>query len=119
MFEVDEKGDVRVREEEEKEEGVRYEALSRFEARNSGGKAHAIEVFPFHCSSTGQGHDYLVFTDDEAGHVSILEWRDEWSELREVAVVQLGVDAPVEGERKGQVLEEERGTGASHAVWLS
>lgn len=126
VFEVDEKGDVRVKEEEEEREGVSYGALSRFEARNSGGKAHAIEVFPFHPSSpssssdsTGQGHDYLVFTDDEAGHVSILEWRDEWSELREVAVCRLGVDAPAEGEEKGEVLEGERGTGASHAVWLS
>ncbi|BGP28363.1 hypothetical protein JCM10296v2_000095 [Rhodotorula toruloides] len=125
VFEVDEKGDVRVEGEKEEKEGVKYEALSRFEARNSGGKAHAIEVFPFHPSSpssssaSGEGHDYLVFTDDEAGHVSILEWRDEWSEMREVAVVQLGVDAPEEGEGKGEVLEEERGTGASHAVWLS
>ncbi|BGP21220.1 muconate cycloisomerase [Rhodotorula toruloides] len=122
VWEIDEWGDVRGHEEKEpveEKDGARYDALSRFEARNSGGKAHAIEVFPFHPSSAGQGHDYLVFTDDEAGHVSILEWRDEWCELREVAVVRLGEDAPEEGEGKGEVVEEERGTGASHAVWLS
>ncbi|GAA6007515.1 lactonase family protein [Rhodotorula paludigena] len=121
---------------EEEEEG--YGAVSRFETRNSGGKANAIEVFPFwpttSSSSTAaaaaaadvagarpgpEGRDWIVLTDDEAGFVSVLEWRDAWGELREVASVQLGVDAPVEGEGAGEVSDEEKGTGASHAVWLS
>lgn len=116
------------------EEG--YGAVSRFETRNSGGKANAIEVFPFwpttSSSSTAsaaadvagarsgpEGRDWIVLTDDEAGFVSVLEWRDAWGELREVASVQLGVDAPVEGGGAGEVSDEEKGTGASHAVWLS
>lgn len=120
-------------------------AVSRFETQTSGGKANAIEVFPAEFwSSAGKtavggtaqqaeektvpvdgappgpdGRDYLVLTDDELGYVSILEWRDDWGELREVAVVQLGVDKPLEGEGSGEILGEEEGTGASHAVWLS
>lgn len=118
MFSLDESGDVRHGDADA--DGVRYDALSRFEARNSGGKAHAIEVFPFWPSvEAARGRDFLVFTDDEEGHVSILEWRDEWSALREVAVVRLGEDAPEEGEGQGEVLDEEKDTGASHAVWLS
>ncbi|KPV77978.1 uncharacterized protein RHOBADRAFT_50502 [Rhodotorula graminis WP1] len=97
-----------------------YGARSRFETRNSGGKANAIEVFPFGGgSASGEGHDWVVLTDDEQGFVSVLEWRDEWDELREVASVRLGVDAPREGDGAGEVDEDERGTGASHAVWLS
>lgn len=118
VFDLAGDGAVREREEEGGEEG--YGARSRFETRNSGGKANAIEAFPFAASDEARrGHDWVVLTDDEEGYVSVLEWRDEWDELREVASVRLGVDAPVEGEGKGEVSEEEKGTGASHAVWLS
>lgn len=112
-----------------------YGAQSRYETQTSGGKANAIEVFPkdfwpsedvaVAVAADGaarpgpQGRDYIVLTDDELGYVSILEWRDEWDQLREVAAVQLGVDAPVEGEERGQIVEGEAATGASHAVWLS
>ncbi|GAA6047554.1 hypothetical protein JCM3770_005805 [Rhodotorula araucariae] len=96
-----------------------YGARSRFETRNSGGKANAVDVFPFFPPAAEAGRDWIVLTDDEEGFVSVLEWRDEWDELREVASVQLGVDAPAEGEGQGEVSEEEKGTGASHAVWLS
>ncbi|BGP36256.1 hypothetical protein JCM10449v2_000154 [Rhodotorula kratochvilovae] len=106
-----------VAEREGAEEG--YGARSRFQTRNSGGKANAVEVFPFFPAGGERGRDWIVLTDDEEGFVSVLEWRDEWDELREVASVQLGVDAPEEGEGKGEVSEEEKGTGASHAVWLS
>ncbi|GAA5836104.1 hypothetical protein JCM11251_007370 [Rhodosporidiobolus azoricus] len=116
---------------EEKGEEEGYGALSRYETRNSGGKANAIEVFPFWPSASSSsstspatdgdagpgplGRDYIVLTDDEQGYVSILEWRDSWGELREIAAVQLGVDMA-----EGDVVEkEEEGTGASHAVWLS
>ncbi|GAA5924476.1 hypothetical protein JCM1841_004596 [Sporobolomyces salmonicolor] len=87
-----------------------YGALSRFETPTSGGKANAIEVFPFQ-EAAADGHDYIILTDDEQGWVWVLEWRDEWSELREVAGVQLG--------RQDGAEEDERETGASHAVWLS
>jgi carboxy-cis,cis-muconate cyclase len=99
--------------------------LSRFETRNSGGKANAVEVFPFWPSSSSEevagaapgpeGRDWIVLTDDEQGFVSVLEWRDAWGELREIASVQLGVDT-AEGD---EVEKDEEGTGASHAVWLS
>ncbi|GAA6040988.1 hypothetical protein JCM8097_000526 [Rhodosporidiobolus ruineniae] len=114
--------DGTVVEREGHEEG--YGALSRFETRNSGGKANAIEVFPFWPAVEGEvagakpgpeGRDWIVLTDDEQGYVSVLEWRDEWNKLREVASVRIGVDTA-----EGDVVEkEEEGTGASHAVWLS
>lgn len=112
--------------ENEKEEKG-YGALSRFETRNSGGKANAVEVFPFWPANGSEGlevagakpgpdgRDWIVLTDDEQGFVSVLEWRDSWGELREVASVQLGVDV----EEGGEVEKDEEGTGASHAVWLS
>ncbi|GAA5858363.1 hypothetical protein JCM8547_004665 [Rhodosporidiobolus lusitaniae] len=123
-------GDGTVVPNQNEEEG--YGARSRFETRNSGGKANAIEVFPFWPSPEAQpvegkekkvagalpgpmGRDWIVLTDDEQGYVSVLEWRDEWNELREVAWVRLGVDA----EEGGVVEKDEEGTGASHAVWLS
>lgn len=83
-------------------------ALYRYETKTSGGKANAIEVFPFGSTSD---RDWIVLTDDEEGWVSILEWRDEWTELREIACVQLGRQAGAE--------KDEENTGASHAVWLS
>ncbi|MBZ6370585.1 MAG: hypothetical protein LBE44_01415 [Microbacterium hominis] len=134
-FALESDGSVR---EEKDGEGLPegYGAQSRYETQTSGGKANAIEVFPKQfwpsegtpaAASTladgarpgPQGRDYIVLTDDELGYVSILEWRDEWNQLREVAAVQLGVDAPVEGEERGQIVEGEAATGASHAVWLS
>ncbi|GAA5846851.1 hypothetical protein JCM9279_004466 [Rhodotorula babjevae] len=124
VFDLAGDGSVREREREGAALERGYGARSRFETRNSGGKANAIEVFPFHRgvgagSSAAEGRDWVVLTDDEEGFVSVLEWRDEWDELREVASVRLGVDAPLEGEGAGEVDEDERGTGASHAVWLS
>lgn len=133
-FALESDGSVR---EEKDGEGLPegYGAQSRYETQTSGGKANAIEVFPkdfwpsedvaVAVAADGaarpgpQGRDYIVLTDDELGYVSILEWRDEWDQLREVAAVQLGVDAPVEGEERGQIVEGEAATGASHAVWLS
>ncbi|GAA5981540.1 hypothetical protein JCM10908_004146 [Rhodotorula pacifica] len=132
--------DGSVREKQGSQKG--YGAQSRYETQTSGGKANAIEVFPAEFWPTSaseavgtdttttetmidgagpgpQGRDYLVLTDDELGYVSILEWRDEWNQLREVASVQLGVDKPVAGEGRGEIVEGEAATGASHAVWLS
>lgn len=136
-FALESDGSVR-EEKTEGEEGLPegYGAQSRYETQTSGGKANAIEVFPKEfwpsedvaggaTTAEGaarpgpQGRDYVVLTDDELGYVTILEWRDEWNQLREVAAVQLGVDAPVEGEERGQIVEGEAATGASHAVWLS
>ncbi|GAA5923554.1 lactonase family protein [Sporobolomyces koalae] len=88
-----------------------YGALHRFETATSGGKANAIEVFPFSSAEQREGRDWLVLTDDEEGWVSILEWNDPACQLTEIARVQLG--------RQEGAVEEEAGTGASHAVWLS
>ncbi|GAA6064670.1 hypothetical protein JCM10212_001786 [Sporobolomyces blumeae] len=89
-----------------------YGAMSRFETATSGGKANAIEVFPFGSGEErSRGHDWIVLTDDEQGWVSILEWTDDAGELSEVAKVQLGRQAGAD--------DDERETGASHAVWLS
>lgn len=85
-----------------------YGALHRYETKTSGGKANAIEVFPFRSTP---GRDWIVLTDDEEGWVTILEWRDEWMELREIACAQLG--------RQEGAEKDEEVTGASHAVWLS
>ncbi|GAA6018656.1 hypothetical protein JCM10207_008997 [Rhodosporidiobolus poonsookiae] len=118
--------DGAVVENEQEDEG--YGALSRFETRNSGGKANAIEVFPFWPAAASgsatvvagakpgpDGRDWVVLTDDEQGFVDILEWQDAWGELRSIAHVQLGVAT----EEDGIVEKDEEGTGASHAVWLS
>lgn len=92
--------------------------LTRYETKTSGGKANAIEAFPFHppssaSSASGAGgkegqlrKDWIVLTDDEDGWVWILEW--DGKELEEVAGVRLGQEGG-----------EEKGVGASHAVWLS
>jgi carboxy-cis,cis-muconate cyclase len=98
---------------EEEQGGERgYGALSRYETETSGGKANAIEVFPF---TTPRGErtvrDWIVLTDDELGWVTVLEWKGPEEGLSEVAKVQLG--------RQEGAEEDERGTGASHAVWLS
>lgn len=81
-------------------------ALARYKTRNSGGKANAIEVFPF--ARRDSDAEWFVLTDDEAGWVSILEW--DGRTMVEVAEVQLGTES--DGEGVGNV-------GASHAVWLS
>ncbi|GAA5861332.1 hypothetical protein JCM3774_000213 [Rhodotorula dairenensis] len=117
----------KAKDQEEEEVEAGYGAISRYETATSGGKANAIEVFPkefWPAAATergadGDGRDYVVLTDDELGYVSVLEWRDEWNELRDVASVQLGVDVPVDGDDPGQVVPGEEATGASHAVWLS
>lgn len=81
--------------------------LSYYQTRTSGGKANAIETFPFERRANESISDWMVLTDDEQGWVSILEW--DGVRMEEIAAVQLGVDE--EG--------EEKGVGASHAVWLS
>lgn len=74
----------------------------------SGGKANAIEVYPF-ARSSGRQTDWIVLTDDEKGFVVILEWDGENNLMSEIASVRLG-----EGEEgEGEVV------GASHAVWLT
>ncbi|GAA5899263.1 lactonase family protein [Sporobolomyces salmoneus] len=91
------------------EETEGYGAIYRFETRTSGGKANAVEIFPFQFED--ESRDWIVLTDDEDGWVSVLEWKEEERELVEVASVQLGAQ---EGKEP-----DEAGTGASHAVWLS
>jgi carboxy-cis,cis-muconate cyclase len=89
-----------------------YGALHRYETETSGGKANAIEVFPFASVNEGEvSRDWIVLTDDEEGWVSIIEWNNENQELSEMARVQLGRQEGAEA--------DESGTGASHAVWLS
>ncbi|KAL8286216.1 hypothetical protein RQP46_004704 [Phenoliferia psychrophenolica] len=75
--------------------------LDRFETATSGGKANAIETFPFHPEGQEVRKDWIVLTDDIEGWVWVLEW--DGKKIEEVAGVKL----------------EEEGTGASHAVWLS
>ncbi|ORY90131.1 Lactonase, 7-bladed beta-propeller-domain-containing protein [Leucosporidium creatinivorum] len=83
--------------------------LDRFETKTSGGKANAVETFPFHTSAKGvkEQRDWVLLTDDEDGWVWVLEW--DGRKIKEIAGVRLGEGAS----------EEEKGTGASHAVWLS
>ena len=78
------------------------EPVYRYETRNSGGKANAIEIYPFAptISQTGTRADWIVLTDDEEGYVSILEW--DGGRIMEIAALQLP-----------------DGDGASHAIWLS
>lgn len=75
--------------------------LDRYETLTSGGKANAVETFPFHPEGKAVVNDWIVLTDDIDGWVWILEW--DGKKIAEVAGVRL----------------EEEGTGASHAVWLS
>ena len=77
------------------------EPVYRYETRNSGGKANAIEICPFAPSRReNETRDWIVLTDDEEGYVSIMEW--DGVRITEVAAVQLPV-----------------GEGASNAIWLS
>lgn len=79
--------------------------LVRYETATSGGKANAVEAFPFHTFEDGEGfRDWIVLTDDEKGWVWMLEW--DGVEMKEVSSVMLG------GGEEGLVT-------ASHAVWLS
>lgn len=79
--------------------------LVRYETATSGGKANAVEAFPFHTSEErGACIDWIVLTDDEEGWVWMLEW--DGVEMKEVSSVMLG------GGDEGLVT-------ASHAVWLS
>lgn len=86
--------------------------IERYQTRNSGGKANAIEAFPFHVISKDsivedKVKDWIVLTDDEEGWIWMLEWNGK--NMVEIASIKLG-----EGE------EDESGfVGASHAVWLS
>lgn len=95
-----------------KDGSVVEDVITRWETGTSGGKANAIELFPFTTPTTNDElssvtRDWLLLTDDELGYVSVLEF--DGQSIREVDSVRLG-------EGGG---EEERDTGASHAVWLS
>ncbi|KAI5477033.1 hypothetical protein MNV49_006909 [Pseudohyphozyma bogoriensis] len=83
------------------------EPVDSFETGTSGGKANAVEAFPFHPEGQAIARDWVALTDDQDGWVWILEW--DGKKLSEIAGVRLG-----EGEEG-----EEAGVGASHAVWLS
>lgn len=102
-------GSSELLEEGEGENTRDHAPLDRFETKTSGGKANAVESFPFHTSQKGvkEERDWVLLTDDEDGWVWVLEW--DGVRIRELAGVRLGEGAS----------EEERGTGASHAVWLS
>lgn len=91
--------------------GEDHAPLTRFQTRTFGGKANAVEAFPFHPPGAKVEKDWIVLTDDGEGWVWVLEWDEERGTIEEVAGVQLG-----RGEGR---TEEERETGASHAVWLS
>lgn len=81
--------------------------LDRFETRNSGGKANAIDIYPFVRAWEGKREeDWIVLTDDEEGWVTILSWNG--NRIEETASVQLGSESDSEGI-----------VGASHAIWLS
>lgn len=99
---------------EDAEEGQRAPApLDRFQTKTSGGKANAVEAFPFHTKERVEGRkeewDWVLLTDDEDGWVWVLQWDASEGKMKEVAGVRLGEGGS----------EEEQGTGASHAVWLS
>ncbi|SGY31077.1 BQ5605_C002g01208 [Microbotryum silenes-dioicae] len=89
-----------------------FEPLDRFVTSTSGGKANAVEAFPFHVGVQGgkikEDRDWVLLTDDQDGWVWVLEW--DGVQMRELCGVQLGGQ---EG------AEKDEGTGASHAVWLS
>lgn len=107
VWEIDRDDAIKEQVNEDKVEG--YGALHRFETQTSGGKANAIEIFPF--GSEADSRDWIALTDDEDGWVSVLEWQDATRQLVEVASVQLGNQEGADA--------DESGTGASHAVWLS
>lgn len=81
------------------------EPITRYETPTSGGKANAVETFPFHPLGGVVAVDWIVLADDEQGWVWILNW--DGLKLEEIAGVRLG-------EESGEI-----GVGASHAVWLS
>lgn len=82
---------------------------ARWETPTSGGKANALDTFPFHPSrdSARSRRDWILLTDDQDGYVWVLEWDGQSITIK--GEVRLGEDE--EG--------EEEGVGASHAVWLS
>lgn len=87
---------------------LRPEPLDTYETATSGGKANAVEAFPFHSNDGDNGEkDWIALTDDQDGWVWILEW--DGVKLLEIAGVRLGEEEEGEGQ----------GVGASHAVWLS
>ncbi|SCV68749.1 BQ2448_870 [Microbotryum intermedium] len=90
-----------------------FEPLDRFETSTSGGKANAVEAFPFHLGVSGgkikEDRDWALLTDDQDAWVWVLEW--DGLQMRELCGVQLG--------RQEGAERDEHGTGASHAVWLS
>lgn len=107
-----------------------YAPVTRYQTPTYGGKANAVEAFPFHAGAWTEGSggggegggggkegevrvtkDWIVLTDDGEGWVWVLEFDVERGTVREVAGVQLG--------RQEGATKEEEGTGASHAVWLS
>lgn len=75
-----------------------------YETRNSGGKAHAIEFAPRY-GKVDQASDFAIFTDDQEGYISVLEWNG--TDLQDVATIKL------------PPLDDGEAQGASQAVWLS
>jgi hypothetical protein len=87
------------------------QAVHLYETPTSGGKANAITLAPYHISSSpscggNEGVEWLALTDDEEGHVFIIEWNAERGTFEEIARVKLGLD------------EDRNPAMASHAVWL-
>ncbi|KAJ7782395.1 hypothetical protein DFH07DRAFT_322394 [Mycena maculata] len=94
--------------------------VERYEAKTSGGKAHALDVRPK--EGDADGAMWVLLTDDSPPHpgVRVLEW-DGWlwrgggTRLREVAAWPKPGFYSDEPEGEG---EPERMQGGSHAVWL-
>ncbi|KAM0755146.1 Muconate cycloisomerase 1 [Meredithblackwellia eburnea MCA 4105] len=84
------------------------EPVDRYETPTSGGKANAVETFPFHPRGSPITTDWIVLTDDQDGWIIILEW--DGKKISEKASVRLGVE---DGDGETDAV------GASHAVWLS
>jgi carboxy-cis,cis-muconate cyclase len=94
--------------------------VERYEAKTSGGKAHALDLRPK--SDASDGALWVILTDDSPPHpgVRVLEW-DGWlwrgggTRLREVAAWPRPGFYSSESAKES---EPEQMAGASHAVWL-
>ena len=67
-----------------------YAPLTRWETPTSGGKANAIDTFPFHAKDSPVTKDWIVLTDDEegTGWIWILEW--DGKRMEEIAALREG-----------------------------
>ncbi|KAJ7678259.1 hypothetical protein DFH06DRAFT_1121759 [Mycena polygramma] len=94
--------------------------VERYEAKTTGGKAHALDLRPK--ADDPDGALWVILTDDSPPHpgVRVLEW-DGWlwrgggTRLREVTAWPPRGFYPSETAEEG---EPEHMAGASHAVWL-